>query len=288
MAGVEHGVGLTALMVAAGRAIETHRPDSLARDEYAERFVRAASASAGWPTSIDDVPDGDSNPLWGRLCRYFGLRTRVLDDFLLESTRAGSRQVVLLGAGLDSRALRLDWPQGCVVYEIDRAEVLAFKDTVLGAAPATRRSVPADLRGDWASALLAGGYRPTAPSTWLAEGILLYLPAAAERHLMSTVDSLAAPGSDLAYEIKLGLGSPRARANPVYTATRDQTGIDLLALFNPDPRPDSAAHLHTRGWSTTTRTPFDFTHHHGRGPHPEPDDALAGNRWVFATKPSTT
>ncbi|GAA2998906.1 SAM-dependent methyltransferase [Actinokineospora diospyrosa] len=288
MAGVEHGVGLTALMVAAGRAIETHRPDSLARDEYAERFVRAAGASASWPTTIDDVPGGDANLLWGRLCRYFGLRTRVLDDFLLESTRAGSRQVVLLGAGLDSRALRLDWPQGCVVYEIDRAEVLAFKDTVLGEAPATRRSIPADLRGDWASALLAGGYSPTVPSTWLAEGILLYLPAAAERHLISTVDSLSAPGSDLAYEIKLGLDAPQARANPLYTATREQTGIDLFALFNPDPRPDSAADLRARGWSTTTHTPFDFTRHHGRGPHPEPDDALAGNRWIFANKPRTT
>ncbi|GLW90298.1 SAM-dependent methyltransferase [Actinokineospora globicatena] len=283
MAGVEHGVGLTALMVAAGRAIETHRPDSLARDEYAERFVRAAHASASWPTRIDDAPDGDSNPLWGRLCRYFGLRTRVFDDFLLESTRAGNRQVVLLGAGLDSRALRLDWPPDCVVHEIDRAEVLAFKDTVLGEAPPSRRSIPTDLRGDWAQALLAGGFSPAAPTTWLAEGILLYLPAAAERHLISTVDSLSAPGSDLAYEIKLDLGSP---ANPLYTSTRDQTGIDLPALFNPDPRPDSTTTLHTHGWSTTTHTPFHFTHHHGRGPHPEPNDALSGNRWVFAHKPS--
>ncbi|MBM7774668.1 methyltransferase (TIGR00027 family) [Actinokineospora baliensis] len=278
---------MTALMVAAGRAIETHRPDSLARDEYAERFVRAAHASADWPTTIDDVPDGDANPLWGRLCRYFGLRTRVLDDFLLESTRAGSRQVVLLAAGLDSRALRLDWPQDTVVYEIDRAEVLAFKDTVLGETPATRRSIPADLRGDWATALLAAGYSPTAPSTWLAEGIFLYLPAAAEQHLISTVDSLVAPGSDFAYEIKLGLDTPQGRANHLYTATHHHTGIDLISLFNLDPRPDSAAALRTRGWSTTTHTPFHFTQHHGRGPHPEPDDALEGNRWVFANKPTT-
>ncbi|MFD0884208.1 class I SAM-dependent methyltransferase, partial [Streptosporangium algeriense] len=47
--GVEEGVGLTALMVAAARAIETHRPDSLASDVYAEHFVRAATASADWP-----------------------------------------------------------------------------------------------------------------------------------------------------------------------------------------------------------------------------------------------
>jgi O-methyltransferase involved in polyketide biosynthesis len=47
--GVEAGVGLTALMVAAARAIETDRHDALARDVYAEHFVHAAQASAGWP-----------------------------------------------------------------------------------------------------------------------------------------------------------------------------------------------------------------------------------------------
>ncbi len=67
----------------------------------------------------------------GRFARYFGLRTRVLDDFVLRSTAAGARQVVLLGAGLDTRAFRLDLPSDCVVFEIDRAGVLAFKEQVL-------------------------------------------------------------------------------------------------------------------------------------------------------------
>ncbi|WP_031186902.1 SAM-dependent methyltransferase, partial [Streptomyces sp. NRRL S-1896] len=90
-------------------------------DRFAEHFVRAAPASTGWPVHPREVPDGDTNPLWGRFARYFGLRTRVLDDFLLRSVHAGNaRQVVLLGAGLDSRAFRLDWPPGCVVFEVDR------------------------------------------------------------------------------------------------------------------------------------------------------------------------
>ncbi|WP_405139646.1 hypothetical protein OG589_23720 [Sphaerisporangium sp. NBC_01403] len=46
--GVEGGIGLTALMVATARAIETHRRDALAGDAYAEHFVRAAAASAAW------------------------------------------------------------------------------------------------------------------------------------------------------------------------------------------------------------------------------------------------
>lgn len=289
--GVEGGVSLTALMVAAARAIETHRPDALADDAYAEHFVRAAGASAAWPVRPAEVPDGDANPLWGRLGRYFGLRTRVFDDFLIRSAHAGARQIVLLGAGLDTRAFRLGWPPGQVIHEIDRDGVLTFKRQVLdglAAIPAaTRRPIAVDLRGDWAQSLVSAGFDPTVPTAWLAEGLLLYLPPAAERRLIDTVDRLSADGSSLAFEVKLGTESPEVRANPVYTATRQQIGVDLLALFDGEPRPDSVGHLRGRNWSAAIHTPFDFTRRHGRGPRPEPNDALAGNRWVFANKTGT-
>ncbi|NEB36245.1 class I SAM-dependent methyltransferase [Streptomyces sp. SID14515] len=288
--GVAGGVGVTALLVAAARAIETHRPDSLARDVYAEHFVRAAPASTGWPVHPREVPDGDTNPLWGRFARYFGLRTRVLDDFLLRSAHAGNaRQVVLLGAGLDSRAFRLDWPPGCVIFEIDREEVLAFKHRVLGGLSATPKAarvpVPMDLRDDWAGALPGAGFDPAAPSVWLVEGLLFYLSPAAETYLIDTVDRLSAGGSALAFEVKLDKDLLEYRDSPLYTATKHQIGIDLLNLFDREPRPDSAGRLTDHGWSTSVRTPFDFTRLHGRGPLPEPNDALAGNRWVFADRP---
>lgn len=286
--GVDDGIGVTALLVAAARAIETHRHDSLAQDRFAEHFVRAAPASAGWPIRIQQVPDGDANPLWGRFARYFGLRTRVLDDFLHQAAHAGTRQVVLLGAGLDSRAYRLDWPPNCVIFEIDREGVLAFKHKVLNhlaATPtATRIPIPIDLRADWVTALTTAGFDPTAPSAWLAEGLLFYLPSAAETQLINAIDRLAAPGSALAFEVKLDKDLMEYRDSPLYTATREQIGIDLLHLFAKEPRPDSAGNLAQRGWSTTIHTPFDFTHRLGRGPLPESNDALAGNRWVFADK----
>ncbi|MEU3448831.1 class I SAM-dependent methyltransferase [Streptomyces thermolilacinus] len=286
--GVEGGVGLTALLVAAARAIEAHRDDSLVRDAYAEHFVSAAPACADWPQRIEQVPDGDNDPLWGRFARYFGLRTRVLDDFLLRSVLAGPRQVVVLGAGLDTRAFRLDWPSGCTVFEIDRPGVLEFKDQVLtdlAAAPkAERVPVPVDLRADWVSALTAVGFAPAAPSAWLAEGLLFYLPGPAETYLIDTVDRLTTGGSVLAFEAKLEKDLLAYRDSPIYTATREQTGIDLLHLFDKGPRPDSAGTLAARGWSTSMYTPFDFTRRHRRGPLPEPNDALEGNRWVFAHK----
>lgn len=287
--GVEGGVGLTALLVAAARAIETHRPDSLAQDVYAEHFVRGAEASAHWPVRPDQAPGGDTSPLWGRFARYFGLRTRVLDDFLLRSVRtAGARQVVLLGAGLDARAFRLDWPSDSVIFEIDREGVLAFKHRILDSLPAEpgteRVPIGVDLRDDWAGALTAAGFDPTIPTVWLVEGLLFYLPPAAETALIDTVDRLSAPGSALAYEVKLEKDLMAYRDSPLYTSTRRELGIDLLNLFSREPRPDSAARLRDRGWTASVHTPFDFTHRHGRGPLPEENDALAGNRWVFADR----
>lgn len=287
--GVAGGVGRTALMVAAARAIEAHRPDTLAHDPYAEDFVRAAAVSANWPVRPDKVPDGDANPLWGRLARYFGLRTRVLDDHLLRSTNAGARQVVLFGAGLDTRAFRLRWPPDRVVFELDTAEVLAFKHEVLGAVRATpgavRVPIAADLRRPWVDRLLTAGFDPAVPTAWLAEGLLLYLPVDVERQLIDSVDLLSAPGSTLAYEVKLDVESPQVRASPVYMETKQQIDVDLVTLFDSEPRPDSVGDLTARGWTVSVRTPFDFTRQHGRGPLPEPNDTLASNRWVFAGKP---
>ncbi|MEW2391109.1 class I SAM-dependent methyltransferase [Streptomyces venezuelae] len=290
--GVDGGVGLTALLVAAARAIETRRHDSLARDVYAEHFVRAAPACADWPVRIEQVPAGDDDPLWGRFARYFGLRTRVLDDFLLQSVTAGARQVVLLGAGLDTRAFRLDLPSDCVVHELDRAGVLEFKQRVLSglsAVPRVKRiPVPVDLRADWVGALKTAGFDPAAPSVWLAEGLLFYLPAPVETYLIDSVARLAAEGSALAFEAKLEKDLLAYRDSAIYASTREQIGIDLLHLFDKGPRPDSMGDLTAGGWSASMHTPFDFTLRHGRGPLPEPNDALdalEGNRWVFAHKP---
>jgi uncharacterized protein (UPF0264 family) len=103
--------------------------------------------------------------------------------------------------------------------------------------------------------------------------------------LFGEVDRLSAGGSALAYEVKLDEDLLEYRDSPLYAATRQQIGIDLLNLFARQPRPDSAGDLAGRGWATTVRTPFEFTRRFGRGPLPEQNDALAGNRWVFANKP---
>ncbi|GHB11647.1 hypothetical protein GCM10010330_77150 [Streptomyces tendae] len=206
--------------------------------------------------------------------------------------------MVLLGAGLDTRAHRLPWPDCCTVFEVDRPEVLAFKRSVLvgvgglrgvdapgslgGGPRAERLAVPADLRDEWTASLVAAAFAPERPTAWLAEGLVLYLPLASELDLVSVIHAHSPPGSMLAYEIKQDVDPARQRDFPVYAAVRERLGIDLLSLFSPGPRPDSAGELASRGWSTAVHTPFDFTRHDGRGPLPAPDDALAANRWIFA------
>jgi methyltransferase (TIGR00027 family) len=132
------------------------------------------------------------------------IRTRFFDDYLASATAAGCRLVVLLAAGLDTRAFRLAWPSHTRLFEVDLPDVLAFKDAVLtarGAVPRCQRaSVPADLRRDWTDALATAGFDATGPAAWLAGGLLLYLTAGEARRLLTGVTQLSAPGSPLSFE----------------------------------------------------------------------------------------
>ena len=66
-------------------------------------------------------------------------RTVFLDELLAEASQRGCRQVVLLGAGFDTRAFRLSWPPGTRCFEVDTPDVLGPKDEVL----ATTNAAPA-------------------------------------------------------------------------------------------------------------------------------------------------
>ena len=111
---------------------------------------------------------------------------------------------MILASGLDSRAYRLAWPAGTVVYEVDQPQVIEFKTRTLaelGAEPtADRRVVAVDLRDDWPAALRAAGFDPAQPTAWSAEGLLGYLPPEAQDRLLDTITELSAPGSRLATE----------------------------------------------------------------------------------------
>ena len=94
--------------------------------------------------------------------------------------------------------------------------MLDFKREVLaeqGAKPnAERREVAIDLREDWPQALRDNGFDATKPSAWIAEGLLVYLPAAAQQQLFSGIDALAAPAATS--EWKMPPRCRRTRSRP--------------------------------------------------------------------------
>ncbi|HEY0803493.1 MAG TPA: SAM-dependent methyltransferase, partial [Pseudonocardiaceae bacterium] len=167
----------------------------------------------------------------------------------------GVRQVVVLGAGLDTRAFRLDWPAGAGLFEIDQPTVLEFKNGVLrqeGALPRCIRTVVGvDLRHDWAGALTGSGFDAGLPTVWLAEGLLQYLPADAERALFEQVDALSASGSHLAVEHTVNLASLAGENGQRLREISERTGIAMDRLIDPEARPDPATWLAGRGWQVT-------------------------------------
>ena len=168
--------------MATARALEAQKPDPLAVDPYAEVFCRAVGGPAA---DVLDGKDPDHQLKTADFGEHFvnfqGARTKYFDEYFRRAADAGVRQVVILAAGLDSRAYRLDWPAGTTIFELDRPQVLDFKREVLagqGAQPrAERREIAVDLREDWPQALRDSGFDPAKPSAWIAEGLLIYLPA---------------------------------------------------------------------------------------------------------------
>jgi methyltransferase (TIGR00027 family) len=192
-------VGMTSRWVAAARARESQRPDRLFDDPL-------AAALAG-PEGFAWLDDMERAQPWGQPELYVVVRTRFFDDFLLHATwEAGTRQVVLLAAGMDARAFRLAWPPGTQLYELDRPEVIDAKDAVassVGAYPTCERWViGVDLeRPSWSEALLSAEYEAQEPSVWLAEGLFFYLTEAAARALLRSASVLAAPRSRLGADL---------------------------------------------------------------------------------------
>lgn len=133
------------------------------------------------------------------------IRTPFHDEHARRGVADGCRQVVLLAAGFDGRAARLDLPVGTTVFDVDTAAVLDFKAATPDAGGVAdsvvqRRTVAVDLRADRPAALRSAGFDPAPPTAWVAEGLLVYLDADQCDRLLDLVTSLSAPGSRIATE----------------------------------------------------------------------------------------
>lgn len=262
-------VGSTALFVAAARALEAQRQDPLAVDPYAAVFCRAVGGD--WADVLDGrAPD---HPLkseeFGRhFVTFQGARTRYFDTYFSGVARAGVRQIVMLAAGLDSRAYRLDWADGTTVFELDQPQVLQFKREVMTAhgavGRAERREVAVDLRDDWPKALRDSGFDPNQPSAWIAEGLLVYLSARAQEQVFGGMDSLACSGSHAAVEEGRPMDSDAFRAKVAEAKTiADERGQWWQLVYNEQHAP-AEQWFAEHGWTAEETSLLDYLQQVGR------------------------
>src|SRR4051794_36263339 len=125
-------------------------------------------------------------------------RTVAIDD----AVGAGPReQIVILGAGLDGRAWRMDELAGAELFEVDHPDSQADKQdraAALGEPVAHRHLVPVDFRtDDLDRALAAAGHDGTTPTTWIWEGVVAYLTPAEVEASAAVIAGRSAPGSRL-------------------------------------------------------------------------------------------
>lgn len=253
-------VGTTATMVAAARAVASRDADPLFDDPYAAALVRAVGLDFFTKLADGEVELPDDGEPGGPafLATSIAVRTRFFDDFFTEAGAAGIRQAVILASGLDSRAYRLSWSDGTVVYEIDQPQVIEFKSATMesiGATPAAeQRTVGIDLREDWPKALRASGFDPHQPTAWSAEGLLVYLPPDAQDRLFDDITALSARGSRLATEYHPdAAASIGARLKDMRDRWGDAPDMDITKLFYKGERNGVVEYLGEHGWNVSAR-----------------------------------
>ncbi|GFG62769.1 putative S-adenosyl-L-methionine-dependent methyltransferase [Mycobacterium kubicae] len=300
---IRTSVGATAVMVAAARAVETEQPDPLIRDPYAKLLVTNARAGVIWEAMLDqdmvakvEAIDAETAATVQHMRSYQAVRTNFFDTYFRDAVADGIRQIVILASGLDSRAYRLDWPAGTTVYEIDQPQVLEFKSATLSendVRPATdRREVPIDLRQDWPAALREAGFDPSARTAWLAEGLLMYLPAEAQDLLFTRIGELSPPGSRIAAETAGNHADERReemreRFRKVAETLGLEQTVDVQELIYHDPdRAVLADWLNSHGWRATAQNATDEMRRVGRWVDgvPMADDKQAFSEFVTAER----
>ena len=282
-------VGYTALLVAGWRALHALSPQPLVRDEYAKVFIAAsrdpylAGVLANPGTSEDEAA----------FPRLYGVQTRFFDDFFGSAGGAGIRQAVIVAAGLDSRAYRLEWVDSTTVFEVDLPKVLEFKARVLGehgAEPKARRvEVAADLRSDWSRTLEAAGFDTERPSAWSVEGVLPYLTDEAQNALFTRISGLSAPGSRIA----VGALGTRLDRDQLAALETDHPGVSVsgdvdFSALTYEPTTDPTELLAAHGWVVEpVRNTLELQTGYGMTP-PEVDvkiDGFMHSQYITASKP---
>ncbi|MCB0860771.1 MAG: SAM-dependent methyltransferase [Solirubrobacterales bacterium] len=238
------GPSRTAEYVATFRAIESVRPESdrLFSDPYAECFIDGVRTFGARVAR---------NQLGQKLvCRYIDrnwpgsrpslvIRTRLIDDAVSAAIDAGAEQLAILGAGYDTRGLRLPAAKGIRVFELDQPPTQERKKRLLkqrdGELPSNVTYVPFDLLEEGVGAPLErAGFRAGLKSVYIWEGVLSYLTPEAVDQTLAWVTASGAAGSRLVFTyIDVALLNEGGEDEPPWSAQVAKVGEPFRYGLDP-------------------------------------------------------
>ena len=157
--------------------------------------VRAAVAGCRVPAvrrAMINASERSVPGAWGSLL----CRKRYADDQVDDALRNGIRQVVLLGAGFDTRSVRLVAARGATAYELDLPGNITAKRKrlvkIFGRVPDRVQLISVDLeRDDPVAALARAGFDPSVPAMFVWEAVTQYLTPAAVRSVLTSLAGTA-------------------------------------------------------------------------------------------------
>lgn len=203
----------TSILTAAARAFGSREPDVSVRnpDWLAERLIGPAELAliADHPisTALDrDFQEAISDPDVFGFTWLMLVRTRFIDELMERAIRGGATQLVILGAGFDTRAHRFaELLKDASVIEIDYSTTQEYKkrrvEAVLGGAPANVVYAPIDFaRESLRDVLRNAGFQPRRKTYYLCEGVSMYVPEEGIKQTLRAIAAESAPGSTLLME----------------------------------------------------------------------------------------
>lgn len=274
----------TAQAVAAGRAVglkDLHDPVAArVLSDGRRRLVQALRRT------IEATPAGEAvvNTLTAGLAGHAALRMDAVDRAVRAGVTAHCRQVVILGAGFDTRAWRLDDLAGCHLVEVDLPAIQSIKQRRLATSTPVTPVVfaAADLAEDsLIDALDPTGHDPTQPTIWVWEAVAPYLARTAVLDTVAAIAELSAVGSHLAMTVArpdlVGSGPVSAVLSPAAKGLFAGIGEPLRSTFEDA---DISTVLQEAGLQRVRCSgSSDWARAAGRSPLPDP---FAAERLVTA------
>ena len=249
---------ITAENTAAVRAYESVRPaaERICYDPFAKYFLADSLAREKKnPALLSEIISTWDRNLPG-VCDSVLARTRFIDDCLAQALQAGIGQLVIMGAGYDTRAIRSDALKHRVsVFELDHPATQKIKKQRLqmsfGRLPDHMTFVPIQFESEQiAPKLIKNGYDPLLKSFFIWEGVTYYIPASVVDHTLKFISTQSGPGSSVIFDYFPPSVADGTCLAPEAAGLREgvkQFGEEIIFGIEPD---SIHTFLDSRGFST--------------------------------------